>query len=79
MKRIAAVFSMVFLAVFLITGPVAFAAKSCGQLKSEVAAKLKKKGVKNYTLDIIPASQTKGKKIIGSCDGGRKKIADSRK
>ncbi len=52
--------------------------KSCEELKTEIEAKLKAKGVKEYTLEIIPADQVKDQKIVGSCEGGAKKISYSR-
>lgn len=52
--------------------------KACEELKAEIEAKLKAKGVKDYTLEIIPADQVKDQKIIGSCAGGAKKISYSR-
>jgi hypothetical protein len=48
--------------------------KPCEELKSEIDAKLKGKGVVNYTLEIVPADQIKDQKVIGSCEGGTKKI-----
>jgi hypothetical protein len=67
-------------AVMVLAGPVAFAEiKPCEELKAEIDAKLKEKGVKDYTLEIIPSDQVKDQKIIGSCDGGTKKISYSRK
>ncbi len=53
--------------------------KPCEDLKAEIDAKLKEKGVRGYTLEIIPADQVKDQKIIGSCDGGTKKISYTRK
>jgi hypothetical protein len=53
--------------------------KSCEELKGEIEAKLKAKGVEGYTLEIIPADQVKDQKIIGSCEGGTKKISYTRK
>ncbi len=52
----------------------ALAIKPCEELKSEIAANIDKKGVKQYTLDIIPASELQDKVAIGSCEGGTKKI-----
>ncbi|MEW6600687.1 MAG: DUF1161 domain-containing protein [Nitrospirota bacterium] len=75
MKRIA--FS-IFAALLLSTSAVA-EIKSCEELKAEIEAKLKAKGVTGYTLEIIPADQVKDQKIIGSCEGGTKKISYSRK
>ena len=53
--------------------------KSCEELKGEIDAKLKAKGVKGYTLKIVPADQVKDQKVIGSCEGGKKKITYDRK
>jgi hypothetical protein len=76
LKRIAC--SLVFVAAFMCTA--AFAEiKPCEELKAEIEAKLKAKGVKEYTLEIIPADQIKDQKVIGSCEGGTKKITYTRK
>jgi hypothetical protein len=71
MKRIA-----VTLAVVIALSGSAFAAgiKPCEELKAEIDAKLQAKGVKDYTLEIIPASEVKDQTIVGSCEGGTKKI-----
>ena len=75
MKRM--VLSLVLVAVLCSTS--AFAEiKSCEELKAEIEAKLKAKGVEGYTLEIIPTDQVKDQKIIGSCEGGSKKIYYSR-
>ncbi len=53
----------------------AFAAtKPCEELKAEIEAKLQANGVKNYTLEIVPTDQVKDEKVVGTCDGGSKKI-----
>lgn len=52
----------------------AFAQKPCDELKSEIAAKFEAKGVKNYRLESLPADQVKEEKVVGSCEGGSKKI-----
>ncbi|OGR04751.1 MAG: hypothetical protein A2511_16770 [Deltaproteobacteria bacterium RIFOXYD12_FULL_50_9] len=52
--------------------------KPCEELKAEIDAKLKEKGVNSYTLEILPADQVKEQKIIGSCEGGSKKISFTR-
>ncbi len=72
------ILSFLLVMVFLCTS--AFAEmKSCEELKSEIEAKLKAKGVEGYTLEILPKDQVKDQKIIGSCEGGTKKISYSRK
>jgi hypothetical protein len=53
----------------------AYAQKSCDELKSEVAAKLDAKAVKNFQLEIVAAADVKDQKLVGSCEGGKKKIA----
>jgi uncharacterized protein DUF1161 len=52
--------------------------KPCEELKAEIDAKLQQKGVKSYTLDIIPNENVKEEKVVGSCDGGTKKITYKR-
>ena len=49
--------------------------KACESLKTEIAAKLDAKGVKSYTLTIVGVSDVKdGDQVVGSCDGGSKRI-----
>jgi Protein of unknown function (DUF1161) len=50
------------------------AAKPCEELKSEIATKLDAKGVKSYSLEIVPKDQDTDGKAVGSCEGGTKKI-----
>jgi predicted lipoprotein with Yx(FWY)xxD motif len=57
----------------------AFATKSCDELKTEIAAKLDEKKVANYTLDIVDADKAGDAKVVGSCEGGKKKITYSKK
>jgi hypothetical protein len=52
----------------------ASALKPCEELKSEIAAKLEAKGVKNYQLEIVATADVKGQNVIGSCEAGTKKI-----
>jgi Protein of unknown function (DUF1161) len=54
--------------------PVAQAAKPCEELALEIADKLKAAGVKDYSLEIVPNELAVGEKVVGSCDGGTKKI-----
>lgn len=48
--------------------------KPCEELKKEIEEKLNAKGVVNYSLEIVPADQIKDQKVVGSCEGGTKKI-----
>jgi len=71
MKRLT--FVLIVIASFIYT--LAFAqVKPCDELKSEIDAKLQAKGVVDYTLDIVPADEVKDQKVVGACDGGKKKI-----
>jgi hypothetical protein len=76
MKRITLSLAAVVL-VFIHSG--AFAAiKPCDELKGEIDSKLKEKGIQGYTLEIVPADQVKDEKVVGSCEGGSKKITYTR-
>ena len=70
--------SLVMLASLLLAASPVFAAKACEELKAEIEAKLKEKGVKAYTLEIVPNENVKDAKVVGSCDGGTKKIIYTR-
>ena len=51
--------------------------KDCEALKSEIDAKVRKNGVRAFTLDIVSndaAKDVKDGQIVGSCDGGTRKI-----
>ncbi len=48
--------------------------KACEELKTEIATKLDAKGVKGYTLDIVAKDKDAEGKVVGTCDGGSKKI-----
>ena len=54
------------------------AAKPCEELKSEIAKKIEANGVKSYTLDIVAKDQDADGKVVGTCDGGTKKIVYER-
>jgi hypothetical protein len=68
---------VVVLGFCLAASPV-FAAKDCEELKAEIAAKLDAKGVANYQLEIVPTEAVKDEKVVGSCEGGTKKITYKR-
>jgi hypothetical protein len=66
-------FACVSVALFL-CAPLFAQIKPCEELKNEIDAKLKEKGMVNYTLEIVAADQIKDQKVVGSCDGGKNKI-----
>ena len=53
-------------------------AKPCEELKSEIEAKIKKNGVEKFTLDIVDADKQTDGKVVGTCQGGTKKIVYKR-
>jgi len=69
---------LLMVAVLLMIASPVFAKKSCEELKAEIDAKLQAKGVKSYSLEIVPNENVKDQKVIGSCDGGTKKIVYKR-
>jgi hypothetical protein len=48
--------------------------KDCNELKSEIEAKIKKNGVDKFALDVVDANAQADGKVVGTCDGGAKKI-----
>jgi len=48
--------------------------KPCEELKGEIDAKIKKNGVAKFTLDIVDAGAQSDGKVVGTCEGGAKKI-----
>ena len=61
------------IALMLIATP-ALARKSCDELKAGIEANIKAKGVKAYTLDVVGKDEKTDGKVVGTCDGGTKKI-----
>jgi Protein of unknown function (DUF1161) len=54
-------------------------ATPCEEVKTQIAAKLDAKHVSDYTLDVVPADQAGDAKVIGTCEGGTKKIVYTKK
>lgn len=48
--------------------------KACDELKTEIAKKLDAKNVQQYSLDIVAKDKDAEGKVVGTCDGGTKKI-----
>jgi hypothetical protein len=55
------------------------AGKPCEELKAEIAAKLDAKSVTGYTLEIVDTDKAGERKVVGSCEGGSKKIVYEKK
>jgi hypothetical protein len=53
-------------------------AKSCDNLKAEIAKKIEANGVKDYTLDVVDKDAQSDGKVVGTCGGGAKKLVYTR-
>ena len=53
-------------------------AASCDQVQAGIDAKIKAHGVQSYSLDVVAAADVKEQKVVGSCEGGSKKIVYTR-
>jgi hypothetical protein len=77
MTKLVAVLAL--LASMIGASPAFSQRKDCEELKSEIAKKIEANGVKNYTLTIVPAADVKtDDNVVGSCDGGTKRIVYKR-
>ncbi|MFZ6769592.1 DUF1161 domain-containing protein [Undibacterium sp. Di26W] len=47
---------------------------SCEALKEKIATKLEGKGVNNYTLQVVSKDTETKHRVVGSCEGDKKKI-----
>lgn len=75
MKRFALIAAFLFAGAGFVQ---AQAAKSCDDLKAEIAKKIEANGAKNYTLDVVDKDAQTDAKVVGTCGGGTKKIVYSR-
>lgn len=71
MKRNSGILVVILLAALPL---LAQSVKPCEVLKSEIAKKLEAKQVKSYTLEVVPKDQKTEAKVVGTCEGGAKKI-----
>jgi hypothetical protein len=62
----------------LVSGPALAQRKDCGELKTEIEAKIKKNGVDKFSLDVLEADKAAEGKVVGTCEGGSKKIVYKR-
>ncbi|APV50918.1 hypothetical protein BWI17_15205 [Betaproteobacteria bacterium GR16-43] len=68
--------TIVTLALALAAGPVF--ATPCDEVKAKIEAKLEKKGVKEYTIEAVDAADVGDRKVVGSCEAGKKKLVYKR-
>jgi hypothetical protein len=62
----------------VVAGPALAQKKDCGELKGEIEAKIKKNGVDKFSLDVVEGDKQGEGKVVGTCDGGSKKIVYKR-
>lgn len=62
---------VIIVALALLAAPV-LAQASCDAVKSSIDAKIKAKGVSNYTLEVVDAGKAAdGGKVVGQCEGSK--------
>ncbi len=71
--------SQVCAAILLAASVPVVAGTPCDKVNADIAAKLDAKHVVNYTLDAVPNDQVGNRKVVGTCEGGTKKIVYTRK
>ncbi len=62
----------------LAAGPALAQAQTCDEFKEKLAAKIRGNGVTAFDLFVLPKEESTPWKIIGTCNGGRSKIAYAR-
>ena len=66
---------MTALGVFLVSANASVSAKTtCEEVREKIENKIRAKGVKAFTLTIVPKDEKTELRVVGTCDGGAKKI-----
>ena len=73
MKSLLAVVVLMFVAF-----PALAQVKACEELKAEIDAKITANGVKVFTTTVVDKDAPEDGKVVGTCDGGSKKIVYKR-
>lgn len=61
-----------------IAGTAMAAGKSCDDVKADIDAKIKAKGVSSYTLEAVEKGSSADGKVVGTCEGGSMEIVYKR-
>lgn len=69
---------LLLMALLLPCNEAAAARKDCNELREEIAAKIEARGVSSYSLQIVPPDSAAAGKVVGSCDGGSRRIVYQR-
>jgi hypothetical protein len=65
-------------ASLLIASPALAQVKPCEELKGEIDSKIKNNGVPAFTTTIMDKDAAEDGKVVGTCEGGSKKIVYKR-
>jgi hypothetical protein len=65
-------------ASLLIASPALAQVKPCEELKGEIDTKIKNNGVAAFSTTIVDKDAAEDGKVVGTCDGGTKKIVYKR-
>lgn len=66
---------MMGIALGLLSSSALAVPKPCEELRAEIEVKIQAAGVASYTLEIVPNEDAQdANMVVGSCDGGSKKI-----
>ncbi|MGH8765318.1 MAG: DUF1161 domain-containing protein [Burkholderiales bacterium] len=69
--------ALALLIAFAVT-PALAQRKDCNELKSEIDAKITKNGVQVFNTTIVDKDAAEDGKVVGTCDGGTRKIVYKR-
>lgn len=58
----------------LLASPAWAQVKPCEELKGEIETKIRQNGVEQFTLTIVDKEAPEDGKVVGTCEGGTKKI-----
>ncbi len=58
----------------LLAAPAMAQVKPCEELKGEIEAKIRQNGVSEFTLTVVDKDAAEDGKVVGTCEGGTKKI-----
>ncbi len=64
--------------VGLLATPAEAARKPCEELRAEIAERIDAKGVTSYSLQIVSPEEVASDRVVGSCDGGTRRIVYAR-
>lgn len=66
------------LALTVLASPAFAQRKDCNELKEEIDAKIRANGVAQFTTTIVDKDAEENGQVVGTCDGGTKKIVYKR-